>query len=226
MRRTSTRRGWSRCTSRSSTASRSGRTSSSRTVPGDSSRRGRTYPGRSAGSSSGGSSCCRLDLVRGLRRRARDDAQRVVGGRSGSRRSTARRRASASKRRSSRSSRSSSSRLRGRWGRRRSTVATGVLAALLAWLGLVKFTYLGLGSAVVLLVTVAAPRHPTPRRACAPRVRCLVAWLVASRRSVSWRAIPRLHRQWALCRCRVHVRDVSLVQHRSSAVAGARCRAQ
>lgn len=57
------------------------------------------------------------------------------------------------------------------------TGATVVLAALLAWLGLVKFTYLGLGSAVVLLVT---------------------AWLLVSRRRVG-PALPVYLASWFGC---------------------------
>jgi hypothetical protein len=57
------------------------------------------------------------------------------------------------------------------------TSATVVLAALLAWLGLVKFTYLGLGSAVVLLVT---------------------AWLLVSRRRIG-PALPVYLASWLAC---------------------------
>jgi hypothetical protein len=62
------------------------------------------------------------------------------------------------------------------------TVATVVLAALLAWLSLVKFTYLGLGSAVVLLVTAWLL---VTRRRVGPALPVYVAswlgwWLLAS----------------------------------------------
>lgn len=55
------------------------------------------------------------------------------------------------------------------------TGATAVLAALLAWLGLVKFTYFGLGIALVLLVT--AWLYATRRRIGPALPTFVVAWL-------------------------------------------------
>ena len=115
-----------------------------------------------------------VDLVRSIRGCARDDAQPASGG-ARSVGSPARRRRGFRSTVHSRSSRCSS--LLGRAGAvenhyRRAPV---VLAALLAWLGLVKFAYPGLGSAVLLVTAWLLVSRRRVGPALCP-ICCLVVW--------------------------------------------------